>query len=127
MKISKIAPALILFTMCNSDDLAHSAFDFIPTQALPEIRNHDLSLCRDPFVLKKAKKNISLISVLSDEDPNSTNDKKTAIVEYDDESVLVSIGDLIGSKWQVISIDDKEIVLESLRSKKRKTVLLNYE
>jgi hypothetical protein len=97
-----------------------------------DLMAQNIALCRDPFTLKQAEKDILLISILSDANPvvsegYSGQSKKTAIVEYDNESILVSVGDLIGVQWQVISIDDKEIVLESLESKKRKTVLLDYD
>ncbi|MDR3647255.1 MAG: hypothetical protein P4L22_06965 [Candidatus Babeliales bacterium] len=111
MRISKISPVLASLGVVV---LVISFFAYIHCDDI-------ITPLRDPFAPKKIKKNISLISVLSDDQ------KKIAVVEYDKESVLVSIGDTVGLKWQVISIEDKEIVLESLNTKKRKTVLLNYE
>lgn len=86
---------------------------------------------RDPFNLKPVKKKITLISVLICHDLSSAGcaeiGKKTAIVEYNNETFLVNKNDIIADKWKVISIENKEIILENLKTQKTEMIVLNYE
>lgn len=147
MKISKIVFACITFSYINTEDISNSKLvypieknksDFVNSSFLS---SNDLTnsqsktdkqstykVSRDPFSLPINKNNISLISIIQDQNTEpGLDNKKMAILEYNDESSLVSVGEIVGLKWLVISISDKDIVLESLKTKKRKVVLLNYD
>lgn len=75
---------------------------------------------RDPFSIGLDSQNEVFINSIV-----KGQDNVTALVEYNKKQTVVNVGDSIEDEWKVIFIDEKGIVIENLKSQKRKMVLID--
>jgi len=77
------------------------------------------SKIRDPFSKFKCKNNIVLNALVQ------INGKKAALINFADETTIVSLGEKVFEKWQLTELNDQFIILHNTSTKQNETYTLD--